>query len=241
MKMALYDIGKLLRENTYPGRGIIIGMTGDGKKAAIVYFIMGRSENSRNRVFERTGNGMRTRAYDESKLTDPSLIIYNPFLSLPGTDIITNGDQTETIFETIQAGKSFRQALDTRRFEPDAPHYTPRISALLARDGIDLSIVRRAGCDGSCLRRYWHFAPVPGQGHLLHTYQQNGTPLPPFIGAPRPLAIPADPAALCRSLWDALPRDYRIALCVRYTDLATGQFVSCLENLHGASSWNNSN
>ena len=130
---------------------------------------------------------------------------------------------------------------DTLRFEPDAPHYTPRISALLTRDGIDLSIVRRAGCDGSCLRRYWHLARVPGQGHLLHTYQQNGTPLPPFIGAPRPLAIPADPAALCRSLWDALPRDYRIALCVRYTDLATGQFVSCLENLHGASSWNNSN
>lgn len=124
---------------------------------------------------------------------NPSLVFYTPVRALADRLIVTNGDQTETIFETIQAGRSFRQALDTRRFEPDAPHYTPRISALLARDGIDLSIVRRAGCDGSCLRRYWHFAPVPGQGHLLHTYQQNGTPLPPFIGAPRPLATPQTP------------------------------------------------
>lgn len=229
-----------LQQNTYPGRGILAGAAPDGR-AVFAYFLTGRSENSRNRRLREDGASLRIEFADPSKVEDPSLVFYTPVRALADRLIVTNGDQTETIFETIQAGRSFRQALDTRRFEPDAPHYTPRISALLARDGIDLSIVRRAGCDGSCLRRYWHFAPVPGQGHLLHTYQQNGTPLPPFIGAPRPLAIPADPAALCRSLWDALPRDYRIALCVRYTDLATGQFTSCLKNLHGASSWINSN
>ena len=132
--MALYDIKKLLSENTYPGRGIIIGKSSDGKKAMIAYFIMGRSENSRNRIFERFESGMRTKAYDESKLVDPSLIIYNPYLSLENIDIITNGDQTNTVYDFVKGGKTFEDALYTREFEPDAPNFTPRISGMLNYD-----------------------------------------------------------------------------------------------------------
>ena len=230
MKMALYDIGKLLRENTYPGRGIIIGMTGDGKKAAIVYFIMGRSENSRNRIFERTGNGMRTRAYDESKLTDPSLIIYNPFLSLPGTDIITNGDQTDTVYNALLQGGTFEGALMTRESEPDAPNYTPRISGIVSYgEGergftYELSILKSGNGDPSvCNRYFFRYVPRPGYAHFIHTYKCDGNPIPSFYGEPEEVSLPDTAEEAAELIWNSLNADNRVSLFVRYLPLDGGE------------------
>ena len=187
------DLTALLRANPYPGRGIVLGSSPDGNKSVIAYFIMGRSENSRNRVFVETPDGIRTQAFDPSKMTDPSLIIYAP-VRVFGTDtIVTNGDQTDTIREGLAAGKSFAEALATRTFEPDEPNYTPRISGLVQKNGAyTLSILKSADGDPTSCRRYFfdYEAPLAGQGHFIHTYMGDGTPLPSFQGEPEQVSIP---------------------------------------------------
>lgn len=221
----------LLRGNTYPGRGILTGFSPDGR-AVFAYFIMGRSENSRNRIFRPSGTALCIDLHDPARVKDPSLICYTPVRVLDAATIVSNGDQTDTLYDTLSAGGSFRQALDRRCFEPDAPNYTPRISALLRADGYDMSILKRAYLDGSCLRLYWHYPAQPGMGHLIHTYNHDDDPLPTFTGTPRPVRLPADPAELTETLWDALDRDNRISLYVRYTDPVTGAFESGLKNCH---------
>ncbi len=227
--MALYDLSKLLSENTYPGRGIVIGMSADGKSAMIAYFIMGRSVNSRNRVFEMHENGMRTKAYDESKLTDPHLIIYNPYLFLENTDIITNGDQTDTIYNEIKAngndGYAFERALDTREFEDDAPNFTPRISGILyyapkGTFGYKMSILKSANGDGSVCNRFtYSYAPRAGYGHFIHTYQCDGTPIPSFMGEPEEVALPNTAQELADICWNNLNCDNKVSLYVRQVPL----------------------
>lgn len=226
--MAQYDIGRLLSENSYPGRGIILGMSGDGKSAAIVYFIMGRSENSRNRVFERFDGGMRTRAYDETKLTDPSLIIYNPYLSLPNIDIITNGDQTDTIYNSILSYGSFEDALMTREFEPDAPNYTPRISGIINySDGsftYELSVLKSANGDPSvCLRYFYKYEPRAGFAHFIHTYRCDGNPIPSFSGEPEEVSLPDTAEETAELVWSKLNFDNKVSLFVRYVPLDGGE------------------
>ena len=182
--MALYDLKTLLSENSYPGRGIVIGKSADGKSALIAYFIMGRSENSRNRIFERFEGGMRTKAFDESKLSEPSLIIYNPYLKLGDTDIITNGDQTNTIYDFLKEGKTFEDALYTREYEPDFPNFTPRISGALyygfAKNmfSYKLSILKSANGRPLCDRYFYNYTPEDGIGHFIHTYKCDGNPIP---------------------------------------------------------------
>ena len=222
--MALFDLKALLSENTYPGRGIVIGKSADGKSAMIAYFIMGRSENSRNRIFERYEGGMRTRAFDESKLTDPSLIIYNPYLCLGGTDIVTNGDQTDTVFDFLKVGKSFEEALTTREFEPDCPNYTPRISGMLTyADGdfaYKMSILKSRGGDPSvCHRFFYHYLPVAGIGHFIHTYQHDGNPIPSFYGEPEEVALPNTAEELASLVWENLNEDNKVSLFVRVVPL----------------------
>ena len=224
-------VTSLLQGNPYPGRGIITGFSPDGR-AVFAYFIMGRSENSRNRVFREDGASLCIDLYDASKVKDPSLICYTPARVLDSQIIVTNGDQTDTIYDALSAGGSFRGALDTRCFEPDEPNYTPRISALLDQTGYQMSSLKRAYIDGSCLRMYWRYCANPGCGHLIHTYNCDGNPLPTFSGTPKPVSLPADAAELTRQLWDALDADNRISLCVRYTDPVTGQFESYLKNCH---------
>ncbi|MBR2465170.1 MAG: IMP cyclohydrolase [Clostridia bacterium] len=222
--MALFDLKKLLRENTYPGRGIVIGRSADGKNAMIAYFIMGRSENSRNRVFERFEGGMRTKAFDESKLSDPSLIIYNPYLALAGTDIITNGDQTNTIYDHMVKGESFEDALMTREFEPDCPNYTPRISGVCYYGDKDftysLSILKSAnGNPAVCNRYFYRFAPRAGIGHFIHTYKCDGNPIPSFYGEPEEVALPNTAEELSELLWKNLNPDNKVSLFVRCVPL----------------------
>lgn len=222
--MALYDIGKLLRENTYPGRGIIIGMTGDGKKAAIVYFIMGRSENSRNRVFEQIDGGIITKAYDESKLKDPSLIIYAPVRTLENKVIVTNGDQTDTVYDFVKNGSSFEDALRTREFEPDAPNFTPRISGMLTFENNDfsykMSILKSADeKGGACSRYFYEYPALSGVGHFIHTYNCDGDPIPTFTGEPERVLLQNDIDGFADALWSSLNADNKISLYVRYTDL----------------------
>ena len=193
--MSLINLYQSLSANPYPGRGIVLGRTADNKKAAIAYFIMGRSENSRNRVFEQTEDGIRTRAFDESKMTDPSLIIYHPVRLLDnGLLVVTNGDQTDTIRDAIGEGHCYRHALTQRKFEPDGPNWTPRISGVVKPDGsYNLSILKSLDGDPSCCCRYFfeYDAPVAGTGHFIHTYEENAEPLPSFQGEPRRVAIDA--------------------------------------------------
>ena len=222
--MALFDLKKLLRENTYPGRGIVIGKSADGKNAMIAYFIMGRSENSRNRVFERFEGGMRTKAFDESKLSDPSLIIYNPYLALTGTDIITNGDQTNTIYDHMVKGESFEDALMTREFEPDCPNYTPRISGVCYYGDQDftysLSILKSAnGNPAVCNRYFYRYVPRAGFGHFIHTYKCDGNPIPSFYGEPEEVALPNTAEELSELLWKNLNPDNKVSLFVRCVPL----------------------
>ena len=230
--MALYDLKKLLSENTYPGRGIVVGKSMDGNKAMIAYFIMGRSANSRNRIFERFDGGMRTRAFDESKLEDPSLIIYNPYLSLPCADIVTNGDQTDTVYDYIKEhgedGFSFEKALHTREFEPDAPNFTPRISAILYYGencfNYKMSILKSANGDGSvCNRFFYSYTPRNGIGHFIHTYKCDGNPIPSFYGEPEEVALPNSAGELADIVWSNLNADNKVSLFVREVDLATGK------------------
>ena len=227
--MALFDIKKLLSENSYPGRGIVVGTSADGKKALIGYFIMGRSENSRNRVFERFEGGMRTKAFDESKLSDPSLIIYNPYLSAKGgnIDIVTNGDQTNTIFDFMEKGdlNAFENSLATREFEPDFPNYTPRISAVLyysfPRNAFTykLSILKSANGRPVCNRYFYNYTPEAGVGHFIHTYKCDGNPIPSFYGEPEEVAMPDSAEELADILWSNLNEDNKVSLFVREVPL----------------------
>ena len=234
--MKTLDLAALLRGNPYPGRGIVLGRSPDGNKAVIAYFIMGRSENSRNRVFVETPDGIRTQAHDPSKMTDPSLIIYAPVRVFGSATVVTNGDQTDTIREGLAAGRSFAEALRKRTFEPDKPNYTPRISGLVDKDGgYTLSILKSADGDPASCRRYFfeYGDPLAGQGHYIHTYMGDGDPLPSFEGEPEQVAIPCDtPEELADLVWDSLNADNKVSLFVRYIDLATGTWESVIKNKH---------
>ncbi len=233
----MIDMTEYLQNNPYPGRGIMLGRSADNKYAVIAYFIMGRSENSRNRIFEETEDGIRTRAFDESKMTDPSLIIYHPVRRMEnGLTIVTNGDQTDTIRDSLLAGHCYRHALNTRTFEPDGPNYTPRISGVVKPDGAyNLSILKSLDGDPSCACRYFYEydAPKAGTGHFIHTYEGDGSPLPSFEGEPRRVAVTApDAETLAEELWLALNEDNKVSLFVRYIDLATGEDETSIINKH---------
>ncbi|MDD7389756.1 MAG: IMP cyclohydrolase [Lachnospiraceae bacterium] len=234
--MNAVSIEKELKENSYPGRGIVIGRSADGTKAVAAYFIMGRSENSRNRVFVEDGNGIRTQAFDPSKLVDPSLIIYAPVRVLGNKTIVTNGDQTDTIFELMDKQMTFEQALRTREFEPDAPNYTPRISGIMhIEDGkysYAMSILKSNNGDPSSCNRYtfaYNDCPA-GEGRFIHTYKGDGNPLPSFEGEPKVVAIPDDMDAFTETIWNSLNEDNKVSLFVRYIDIATGKFTSRIVN-----------
>ena len=233
----MIDLNKYLSENPYPGRGILMGRTVNNR-AAVAYFIMGRSGNSRNRIFEYTEDGIRTKAFDESKMTDPSLIIYHPVRLLPnGLLVVTNGDQTDTIRDHIAQGHCYRHALNTREFEPDGPNYTPRISGVVKPDGgYNLSILKSLDGDPSCCCRYFfeYDRPKAGTGHFIHTYQENRDPLPSFEGEPRRAAVTApDAKTLANELWANLNEENKVSLFVRYVDLATKQQETVILNKHG--------
>ena len=233
--MNVYEIGSLsekLASNTYPGRGIVLGMTADGKQSVAAYFIMGRSVNSRNRVFVEEPDGIRTEAYDPSKLEDPSLIIYHPVREVGRGLIVTNGDQTDTILEYLERGLPMEQALRTREFEPDGPNWTPRISGLLSPDGsYKLSILKSADAEGStCARQTFEYPALPGLGHFLHTYVCDGNPIPTFQGEPERVAIEGDIDAFTAQLWNSLNPDNKISLFVRFTDLETRAYQQRILN-----------
>ena len=233
----MIDMTAYLQDNPYPGRGIMLGRSADSKYAVIAYFIMGRSENSRNRVFEETEDGIRTKAFDESKMTDPSLIIYHPVRRMDnGITIVTNGDQTDTIRDNILAGHCYRHALNTRTFEPDGPNYTPRISGVVKPNGsYDLSILKSLDGDPACACRYFYEydAPKAGVGHFIHTYESDGSPLPSFEGEPRRVSVTApDAETLAEELWLALSEDNKVSLFVRYIDLETGEDETSIINKH---------
>ena len=230
--MALYDLKTLLSENSYPGRGIVIGKSADGKNAMIAYFIMGRSVNSRNRVFEAFEGGMRTKAFDESKLSDPSLIIYNPYLSTKGgnVDIITNGDQTNTIYDYVNGESGtvhgFEDSLYTREFEPDAPNFTPRISGIcyycFPRNifTYKLSIIKSSnGRPEACNRYFYNYVPENGIGHFIHTYKCDGDPIPSFYGEPEEVSLPNTAQELADLMWNNLNEDNKVSLFVRCVPL----------------------
>ena len=220
-----YDIAALLKGNTYPGRGIILGTSEDGDTAVAAYFIMGRSVNSRNRVFVEEPDGIRTEAFDPSKLSDPSLIIYHPVRELGRSLIVTNGDQTDTIREYLERGETLEQALRTLEFEPDGPNWTPRISGLLCPDGsCKMSILKSADPEGSaCARIFFEYPAIKGQGRFLHTYVCDGSPIPTFTGEPERVAISGDIDEFTALLWDNLNQDNKISLFVRYTNIKTGE------------------
>lgn len=221
-------ISKELKENAYPGRGIILGRSEDGKSAVMAYFIMGRSSNSRNRVFVEDGEGIRTQAFDESKLEDPSLIIYAPVRVLGNKTIVTNGDQTDTIYDLMNNQQTFEQALRTREFEPDCPNYTPRISGIVkveaGKMNYALSILKSADGDASSCQRYTfsYNNPLCGVGHFIHTYKCDGNPLPSFEGEPKKIGIPNSIEEFTDTLWTSLNEDNKVSLFVRYIDLETG-------------------
>ena len=229
------DLSQQLRGNPYPGRGIVLGRSADGKYAVAAYFIMGRSENSRNRVFTVTEDGIRTEAHDPSNMTDPSLIIYHPVRQVGDKLIVTNGDQTDTVRDGLLAGRTFADALQTREFEPDCPNFTPRISGMITfRHGdftYDMSILKSADEKGSACSRYtFSYPALPGLGHFIHTYVCDGNPIPTFQGEPERVAIPDDIDEFTDSLWNALDPDNKISLYVRYVDLETGEAENRLIN-----------
>lgn len=225
-----------LRGNTYPGRGIVIGRSADGRSAVTAYFIMGRSANSRNRVFVNEGEGIRTQAYDPSKLEDPSLIIYAPVRVLEHDTIVTNGDQTDTIYDGLKAGLTFEQSLRSREFEPDGPNYTPRISGVMhVEDGkydYALSILKSNNGDPGCCNRYTYTYdnPKAGEGRFIHTYMHDGSPLPSFYGEPKEVEIPDDMDSFAEMLWNSLNEDNKVSLFVRYIDIATGEYRTKIIN-----------
>ena len=233
--MKTNDISMLLRGNPYPGRGILLGRSADDKKAVLAYFIMGRSANSRNRIFEKTDDGIRASAFDPSKVSDPSLILYNPVRFLGGRTIVTNGDQTDTIYDYLSSGRSFRDALLTREFEPDEPNYTPRISGLIERDGsYSLSMLKTAVGDPSCcLRCFFEYSSaIPGVGHFISTYETDGDPLPSFDGEPIPIHIDIAGGLehFANTLWDSLNDDNKVSLYARETEISTGSACDIIIN-----------
>ena len=234
--MQIQSLSKELSATTYPGRGIVLGKSADARCFYIAYFIMGRSENSRNRIFEIDGRGIRTKAFDESKMVDPSLIIYAPVRVCGDVTIVTNGDQTDTIYDALEAGKTFEEALRSRTFEPDAPNFTPRISGVVEpkADRYRLSILISADGDPASTRRYFfeYDAPRPGEGHFIHTYQQDGNPLPSFEGEPVPVTIEGDLETFSWTVWDNLNADNKVSLFTRSIDLETGAVTSLLFNKH---------
>ncbi len=229
------DLTALLRDNPYPGRGIVLGRSADGAFAIAAYFIMGRSENSRNRVFVPTEDGIRTQAHDPAKMTDPSLIIYHPVRMAGRGLIVTNGDQTDTVRDYILSGRTFVEALKSRTFEPDDPNFTPRISGLLSPDGsFQLSILKSAdGNPACCCRCFYHYdAPLAGEGRFIHTYQGDGSPLPSFEGEPVRIALEdPSPDALADRVWTALNPDNKVSLFVRYIRLSDGAYQDAIRNL----------
>lgn len=233
MSKNVFNIGDELASNTYPGRGIIFGRTKDNKKNVIAYFIMGRSENSRNRVFVETEDGIRTEAFDPSKMSDPSLIIYHPVRACAGKTVVTNGDQTDTICEYLAQGKSYIDALRTRQFEPDAPNYTARISGVINEDGsYSLSILKNFTSDRTSNKRFFYEydKPVPGLGHFIHTYLCDGDPLPPFRGEPKCVRIELPIEEFAEMMWENLNEQNKISLFVRYVDLETGAYEQIIKN-----------
>ena len=234
--MNMLSIEQELKSNAYPGRGIILGKSPDGKKAVAAYFIMGRSENSRNRVFVEEGEGIRTQAYDPSKLTGPSLIIYAPVRVLGNKTIVTNGDQTDTIYEGMDRQLTFEQSLRQREFEPDAPNYTPRISGIMhvenGKYNYAMSILKSSDGDPSGCNRYT-FAyenPKAGEGHFIHTYMHDGDPLPSFEGEPKRIAVPDDIEEFTKLLWNSLNEENKVSLFVRYIDIETGAHETTITN-----------
>ena len=229
-------LSKELGATTYPGRGIVIGRSKDGKKAVTAYFIMGRSENSRNRVFVTEGEGIRTQAFDPAKLEDPSLIIYAPVRVLGNKTIVTNGDQTDTIYDGMDKQLTFEQSLRSREFEPDGPNYTPRISAVLHLEkgefNYAMSILKsNNGNSESCNRYTFAYNKVPaGEGHFISTYMHDGNPLPSFEGEPKWMAIPDDMDAFTELLWNSLNADNKVSLFVRYIEIETGKYTSKIVN-----------
>lgn len=234
--MEVVSLSQELKQNAYPGRGIVIGRSADGRSAVTAYFIMGRSENSRNRVFIEDGTGIRTQAFDASKLSDPSLIIYAPVRVLGNRTIVTNGDQTDTVYELMGKGQTFEQALRTREFEPDAPNYTPRISGILQVENgsfdYAMSILKSSHGDpsGCCRYTFTYESPKAGEGHFLHTYLGDGNPLPSFEGEPKLVSIPDDIEKFAGLLWESLNEDNKVSLFVRYIDIATGKTRSQIIN-----------
>ena len=228
---------KVVENNSYVGRGVLLGKTPDGKHAVTAYFIMGRSENSRNRVFREEGDDITIYPFDASKVEDPSLIIYSPIRMYENKLIVTNGDQTDTIYEGLKEGKCFRQSLKTREFEPDGPNWTPRISGMITfGDGdftYEMSILKSGDAEGSfCNRFTYDYGSKAGLGHLIHTYMGDGNPLPTFQGEPERVAIPQDIDAFAKEIWESLNEDNKISLYVRYTDLETGKYERRLINKH---------
>lgn len=225
-----------LKSNEYPGRGIVIGRSANGKYAVTAYFIMGRSVNSRNRVFVTEGEGIRTEAFDPSKLEDPSLIIYAPVRVLGNDTIVTNGDQTDTIYDGMGKGLTFEQSLRSREFEPDGPNYTPRISGVMHVENgsfdYSMSILKSNNGDPSCCNRYTfsYDKPVAGEGHFIHTYMHDGNPLPSFNGEPKLVAIDDDMESFTNMLWNSLNADNKVSLFARYIDIATGEYRTKLIN-----------
>lgn len=229
------DIKQDLAGNSYPGRGIVIGQSADGKQAVVAYFIMGRSVNSRNRVFVEEPDGIRTEAADPAKLSDPSLVIYAPVRVLGEDTIVTNGDQTDTIYDFLKEGKTFEEALRTRTFEPDGPNYTPRISGIVERgEGsftYKLSILKSCGGDPDFAQRFFfEYAPKAGLGHFIHTYKQDGDPIPSYEGEPTPVFIEGDIDAFTASLWENLNEDNKVSLFTRFINLETGKAESRIVN-----------
>ncbi|WP_312645325.1 IMP cyclohydrolase [Hydrogenoanaerobacterium sp.] len=222
--METQRIADLLEGNSYPGRGIILGRSSDGEHAVIAYFIMGRSENSRNRIFVQQDEGIRTQAFDPAKLTDPSLIIYNPVRVCNGKTIVTNGDQTDTICNFIARGKSFEDALRTRAFEPDAPNFTPRISGMVEGTGYKLSILKSANGNAAGAQRYFfeYENPSAGLGHFIHTYKCDGNPIPSFEGEPIPIEITGAIGSFTDMLWNSLNAGNKVSLFTRFIHVKTG-------------------
>ena len=238
--MDKHSLKEELGGNSYPGRGIIVGRTADGKQAVAAYFIMGRSENSRNRVFVEDGEGIRTQAFDPSKMKDPSLIIYAPVRVLGTTTIITNGDQTDTIYEGMAKGLSFEQSLRSRCFEPDAPNFTPRISAIMHIEGgkydYALSILKSdAGNPDGCKRfTFAYEGPKAGMGYFIHTYRSDGNPLPSYEGEPTPVELDSTIDELTHYIWKNLNEENKVSLFVRYIDIATGRYETRIVNKNKA-------
>ncbi|MBO6114039.1 MAG: IMP cyclohydrolase [Lachnospiraceae bacterium] len=234
--MEMLSIANELKTNAYPGRGIVIGVSEDGKKAVTAYFIMGRSSNSRNRVFVEEGEGIRTEAFDPSKLEDPSLIIYAPVRVLGNKTIVTNGDQTDTIYEGMDKQNTFEQSLRCREFEPDGPNYTPRISGIMhiesGKFNYAMSILKSNNGNPDACNRYTfaYESPVAGEGHFIHTYMHDGNPLPSFEGEPKWVKISGDIETFTEEVWSSLNEDNKVSLFVRFIDIASGEYETRIVN-----------